>query len=71
MPRVNETPLDAKQAVGIISYDRYSINPSAPEYVRDALRTAPPGFAYMEEQNATQAARGIVSYQIHDTVRIP
>ena len=62
MPRLDAPELDVDKARGILSYSLYVVPDSASARLRQAIRSALPGFAYREDEER---------YQIHDTVRIP
>jgi hypothetical protein len=67
MPRL-EGCKDAKGAKGLVSYDRYCLGPRVPPIIRQALRDAPPGFAFQEPIESDDSETDIESYQIHDAV---
>ena len=70
MPRMEGLNVDAKGAQGLVSYDRYCLGPKPPPVIRQALQTAPPGFAFKEELEKDDPHWDLESYQIHDVVGI-
>jgi hypothetical protein len=68
-PRVWGVP-NARAAQGLVSYNRLCVDQKTPRKILHTIRTAPPGFAFLEEEEEDDRYKAVKSYMIHDMVRV-
>jgi hypothetical protein len=59
-----------EEARKLLVYDRYIVTSNTPKNILSALRTAPPGMVFEEEASDDDPNPDLLSYYIHDSVRV-